>query len=192
MTESKPCPHTVACQCTYVNVSQVEIDTVCYAGLPRRMRERMAEAGRLMLTEAQATTMARTKAVHVCAFVLIMMYLITSNYVARRATRWSCGRILRVVSPVHHRRVLRRLSTGHPRFDPPRCCEGICGWCDRLLGVVSCGISLTTGVVAVEFDPRMAVSSSASSVAVLQCCSVVGYSKRIGCGTSQIVSRVAD
>ena len=37
----------------------------------------MAEAGRLMLTEAQAATMARTKAVHVCAFVLIMMYLIT-------------------------------------------------------------------------------------------------------------------
>ena len=75
--EAVPRPYTVACQCQCTYVSQVEIDTVCYAGLPRRMRERMAEAGRLMLTEAQATTMARTKAVHVCAFVLIMMYLIT-------------------------------------------------------------------------------------------------------------------
>jgi hypothetical protein len=55
----------------------VEIDTVCYAGLPRRVRERMAEAGRLMLTEGQATSMARSKAVHVCAFVLIMIVIVT-------------------------------------------------------------------------------------------------------------------
>ena len=55
----------------------VEIDTVCYAGLPRRVRERMAEAGRLMLTEDQAASMARSKAVHVCVFVPFMMLVVT-------------------------------------------------------------------------------------------------------------------
>ena len=54
----------------------VEIDTVCYAGLPRRVRVRMAEAGRLVLTEDQAASMARSKAVHVCVFVPFMMLLV--------------------------------------------------------------------------------------------------------------------
>jgi hypothetical protein len=55
----------------------VEIDTVCYAGLPRRVRERVAEAGRLMLTEDQVASMARSKAVHVCIFVPFMMLVVT-------------------------------------------------------------------------------------------------------------------
>ena len=43
----------------------------------RTFSERMAEAGRLMLTEDQATSMARSKAVHVCVFVPLMMLMVT-------------------------------------------------------------------------------------------------------------------
>ena len=56
-----------------------EIDTVCYAGLPRRMRERMKEAGRVAPTDEQADLMVWSKIVHIVAIVVVVLLVITTN-----------------------------------------------------------------------------------------------------------------
>ena len=53
-----------------------EIDSVCYAGLPRLMRERVKEAGRVVLADEQLDIAMKVKWVHLSAIVVAVCLLV--------------------------------------------------------------------------------------------------------------------
>jgi hypothetical protein len=59
-----------------------EIDTVIYAGLPRRFKARMESVGRVVLTDEEADAMVNSQAVHVCAFVCMVLLTVTTRLVS--------------------------------------------------------------------------------------------------------------
>ena len=59
-----------------------EIDTVVYAGLPRRFKARMESVGRVVLTDEEADAMVNSQAVHVCAFVCMVLLTVTTRLVS--------------------------------------------------------------------------------------------------------------
>jgi hypothetical protein len=69
-------PHPRSC---VYHPSNSEIDNICFIALPRHLRERIKEAGRVLLTEDQAHVMARSRIVHVCAIVLAVMVVVSTR-----------------------------------------------------------------------------------------------------------------
>jgi len=56
-----------------------EIDTVIYAGLPRRFKARMESVGRVVLSDEEADGVVKSQAVHVCAFVCMLLLTVTTR-----------------------------------------------------------------------------------------------------------------
>jgi hypothetical protein len=56
-----------------------EIDTVIYAGLPRRFKARMETVGRVVLSDEEADGVVKSQAVHVCAFVCMLLLTVTTR-----------------------------------------------------------------------------------------------------------------
>ena len=56
-----------------------EIDTVIYAGLPRRFKARMESVGRVVLSDEEADGVVKSQAVHVCAFVCTLLLTVTTR-----------------------------------------------------------------------------------------------------------------
>jgi hypothetical protein len=56
-----------------------EIDSVIYAGLPRRFKARMESVGRHQLSDEEADAMVNSQAVHVCAFVCTLLLTVTTR-----------------------------------------------------------------------------------------------------------------
>jgi hypothetical protein len=61
------------CFNTVAILFMTEIDNLCYAALSRDLRERMEEAGRVTMTREQNTIMSRSRLVHVCGIVVVVL-----------------------------------------------------------------------------------------------------------------------
>lgn len=57
-----------------------EIDTVMYASLPRRFKARMESVGRVVLSDKEADAMVNSQAVHVCAFVCMLLLTVSTRF----------------------------------------------------------------------------------------------------------------